>query len=341
MILFIPVLNYSQAIEKDAYDALNTEKQAGVNVNPDCFLLLDSIFREADTITIPVQFDSAAVLTVCRSISSILKDKFHFKYNLVQTFSVALMNRDLDCNYYSLIFYTFLCKKKNLPVYPIMVPGHMFVRWYLSKGSYINYETTTTDAPDDEYYRTSFKIQQQTEKSCLYLCPLSDSRMTAIHLAELAYDVADTNTNRSIALCREALKLDTMSFHVYNNISNSYYFKDMQDSSDYFFEKARSLDSLNYTIYSNRSEIYIIREKYDEARRYLAKAIKINPDDPMLYMYRCYSYLKSKDLENAMTDFDLANNRIEKKTLLSFLVNYPFLAYLDGEIISLYNEQGK
>ena len=345
-IIFISILlvlsfaSLSQNIEKDAYDVLKTEESAGIKVNPNSYLLLDSIFNMADSLVLmPSKDDSVFVSLALGEFSRILEEKFGFSYDLVQTFSIALANRVLDCNYYSLIFYTYFNKKKGQPVFPILVPGHMFIRWTFSDGNYLNYETTNTTSPNDEYYRGSFKINKQTEKSCLYLCPLVDSRMTAVHLAEIAYDIADTNIDKSISLCRKALALDTLSFIVYNNISNSYYYKDMQDSSDYFFEKARSLDSLNYTIYSKRGEMFMQKQKYEDALVWFSKAIAINPDDPMLFMLRCYAHIKAEDVENAMNDFELANKKIEKKTLLSFLVNYPLLSYLDNEIVLLYNEK--
>jgi len=331
----------SQSVEHDAYDALKTEMTIGIDVPTHSFKLLDSIFAEADKqISFPEKPDDSTVFNICKKFSEILEDKFGIEYQLVQTFSVGLENRKLDCNYYSLLFYTLLNKQKSYAVYPIAVPGHIFIRWYMSDSTYFNYETTTKEITLDSTIREVFKISQQAEKSCLYMYPLSDSKMTALHLAELAVDIAENNMNKAIALNRKAYELDSSSFHIYKNLSIDYFNNNMPDSSDYFFEKALKLDSMNYTVYEGRGEMFMSTKEYKEAVKWLTKAMSINPDDPTLYMYRCYSYLELKQQEPAMADFLSANSRIDKHSILSFLINYPFLAYLDEQIVLLMNDGG-
>ena len=341
--LFLLLMDFalmSQTIEHDVYDALKTEVAIGIDVPTHSFKLLDSIFAEAETqISFPVKPDDSTAFDICKQFSEILEDKFGFEYKLVQTLSVGLENKNLDCNYYSLLFYTLLNKKKSYAVYPIAVPGHIFIRWYKNDSTYFNYETTTKEITEDSTIRSVFKISEQAEKSCLYMCPVSDSKMTALHLAELAVDIADSNMNMAIALNRKAYDIDSLSFHIYKNLSIDYFNDNKPDSSDYFFDKALKLDSLNYTVYQGRGEMYMSTKEFPEAIKWFTKAISINPDDPTLYMYRCYSYLEAKEREPAMADFQLANNKIDKHTILAFFINYPFLAYLDEQLIILFNNE--
>ncbi|OQA02283.1 MAG: Tetratricopeptide repeat protein [Bacteroidetes bacterium ADurb.Bin408] len=330
---------FAQKIERGAYPTLDTEKKLGLPVSKHMTQLLDSIFEAAESyITFAPRPDKETAYNICKQFSDILKDNFGFKYKNVQIFSHALEKRILDCNYYSLLFYTLLNKKKHYEVYPIFVPGHMFIRWYFSDGSYINYETTTQLLADDSLLRSEFIITPDAEKRGLYMSPLSDSQMTALHYAELAYDIADTNRPMAISISLQALQMDSLSIHVYRNLSTIYYLEKQVDLSDYYFSKALQLDSLNYTIYSSQGEMYLYAGDYGQAGRYFTKAIEINPDVPSLYMYRCYNNIKRKALEEAMSDFERANALIDKKTFMSFFVNYFFLHFLDEEILKLIQE---
>jgi hypothetical protein len=326
---------HAQTTENPAYKALQTEREIGIDVTDECFLLLDSIFAKAEKITVPEHPDTTSVITICQEFSRLLETSFGFSYKPVQTLSIALKKKVLDCNYYSLLFYSFFSKIKNQALFPVIVPGHMFVRWYINDSLYVNYETTAMDARSDEEYMQTFKITEQTKKNCLYLCPMTDEQLTAVHWAEVAYDVSDTNLNLAVELNKQALLLDTNSLWIYSNLSADYYHMGMLDSSAFFFAKALHLDSMNYTLYLERGKMYLTDELYPDALFWLSKSIQINPDDPMGFMYRCYCYIKQKNAEKAMDDFDRANRRVEKKTLLSFLVNYPLLAYLDLELIKL------
>jgi len=330
---------FAQEIETGAYTTLSTEKSLGLQVPDKLTKVLDSVFDAAESsITFVPQADKESAYNMCKQFSDILSNDFGFKYNNVQVLSLALEKKILDCNYYSLLFYTLFNKMKHYAVYPIYVPGHMFIRWYFGDSTYINYETTTQMPATDSLLRSEFCITPQAEQSGLYMSPLNDSQMTALHYAELAYDIADTNRRMAIDLSLQALKLDPRSIHVYRNLSTIYFLENKNDSSDYYFERAQQLDSLNYTIYSARGEMYLYTQDYQSAEKNFSKAITVNKDVPSLYMYRCYTYIKRKDLERAMNDFETANAYIDKKTFMSFFVNYFFLSYLDEEILKLIQE---
>jgi len=329
---------FSQKTTYDVYDALDKEKEMGFNVKEEHKLLLDSIFVKAsEEIIFPENVSDSTALDVCIKLSHILKNDFGFSYTLVQAISLVLEDRVLDCNYYTLIFYTFLNKYKGYKVYPVVVPGHMFIRWYFDDTSYINYETTTFELLSDSAYKEEFKISEQATTSCLYMCPLSDTQFMALHWAELAYDLFFDNTPKAIELNKEALKLFPESYHILNNLSICYLVNEDYEMSEKYFEKAFMLDSLNYTIYQNRGNIYMWLEKYNDALLWFNKAVKLNPDDPSLYMDRCNVYIQLKDVDMALNDFVSANVKIEKKSLLSFLVNYEYLSYLDSKILKLIN----
>lgn len=330
---------WAQVKERDAYDALKGEEMIGVKVSPHCYVLLDSIFREAtERIDFSDVKSDSGVLAVCQAFSKMLREEFGFRYRPVGTLARGLEKRGLDCNYNSLLFYTLLNKIKGYKVFPIVVPGHMFIRWYLSDTLWINYETTTEEAAPDEEYRDGFRISPQAEAGCLYLCPLTDQQMTAVHLAEVANDMMDTNIRLAISLNLNALHWDTSSFHLYRNLSLSYYLSEKEDSSDYYFAIAMALDSLNYTVYQGRGEMYLEGNEPAKSLEWFDRAININPGDPTLPMLKCYARVMLKDAEGAIKEFEKANQLIDKENFLTFLVNYSFLAWLDQQIVMLVRE---
>jgi tetratricopeptide (TPR) repeat protein len=337
LLVYLPASIYAQVPERDVYDALRVEKQLGIRVLPSHELLLDSIFRVAgEEIIINRDFqDSDQVLTALRAFSDILTTRFGFRYALVESVFEAMEKRQLDCNYNSLLFYTWANRINGCRLFPIVVPGHMFVRWYMNDSTWLNYETTSGQFISDETYRNNFVVMPQPEARGLYLQPVSDEQLTAVHLAEVALDVSDTSLNFSIDLNRRALIFDSTSFHVLRNLSYMYYQKGLKDSSDLFFRKALALDSMNYSVYKSQGEMLLWSEEYREAIRWFDKAASINPADPDIFIYKTRACIRMKEVEMAMEAFQQATHCIEQKGIFAFLANYSLLSGLDNEILQL------
>lgn len=340
VLVWIAMPVWGQGIERDVYDALKAEKQWGLKVSRKAELLLDSIFNSAgEQIKFGDRIDSQeGVLEVLQSFSDILRNQYGFRFSPVGTLTEALNNRFLDCNYNSLMFHTFFNRIKGYRLHPVLVPGHMFVRWYLNDTTWLNYETTSRGFLADDYYRSNFTILPQPEEKGLYLKPLTDRQLTALHLAEVAHDVADTARTLAIQLNRMALQFDSTSFHVLRNLSRDFYFNRQNDSSDYYFSKAQVLDSMNYTVPLGRAEMYLENKEYDASLPWIANAAQISPGNPDIYMLKCYAFLRMKSLESAMDAFEEANRCIDKQNIFTLLANYRFLSWLDQELLLLMGE---
>jgi len=333
-------LIHSQNFNGGIKASVELEKSYGVEFSDANMVLLDSIFMMASQkIDFVKNPEEQEAIEICKQFSDILKNDFHFKFENVQLLKNVLDKRIIDCNFYSLFFYTLLHKSQLYEVYTIHAPGHMFIRWYLTDSTYFNYETTTAEVVSDSALREEFSITPLAEANHLYMYPLSDTQMTALHLAELAYEIVDTNINLSIDISKKALELDPKSFHVYRNLSLAYLLNKQQDSSDYYFNKARELDSLNYTVYFYQGKIMLYFEEYDKAIDWFNKSLAINPEVTSLYMYRCYTYIKKGFVEEALSDFEQSNKRIDKGTLHSLFIDYPLLYFLDESIMYLIFEK--
>lgn len=340
VLVFFSLVMSGQEVERDVYDALKAEKQWGLKVSRSSELLLDSIFSSAAE---SIDFGDSVctkeeVLEVLQSFSILVEQHYGFIYSPVGTLAEAMDKRILDCNYNSLLFHTFFNRIRGYRLYPVLVPGHMFVRWYLNDTTWLNYETTSREFLSDDYYRKNFTVLPQPEEMGLYLKPLNDKQLTALHLAEVAHDVADTARALAIRLNRKALELDSTSFHVLRNLSRDFYFNGQKDSSGFYFSRALALDSMNYTVHIGRAEMFIENNEYEASLPWIGTAAQISPGNPNTYMLKCYAFLKMKSLEPAMAAFEEANRCIDKETIFTLLANYRFLAWLDQELILLMGE---
>jgi len=324
----------------DAKIALDIEKKEGIKVTDNNYFLLDSIIRSLDRqVQIPANYTKEEALNACLKISSVLEKEFNIKFVRTELLSGGLEKNEFDCNYYSIVFYTILNKKKNLPVFPVLVPGHMFIRWHLRNGSYFNYETTQNRETTDAEYDSIFNISSQAKANKVYMADINDKQFIAINYVEIANSFPDTLYVRKLELCEKSLLQDSNCVIAYLFKGKVLAFKMKFNSAIACFDKVLANDSLNYQTFNFVGLLYSIQGEGVKAIENYSKAIVCNPNDPVLYINRSEEYLKSEQLENAMNDFDSATDHLKKCSFFQFAENYIRIAVLEKAIMIEYLKQ--
>ncbi len=209
---------------------------------------------------------------------------------------IALLGESLAsgqwrCDKFSFIFYA-IGKKKNWPLDVVMAPNHVFLRWHLKNGEYINWETTNGKVYDDDFYISEFNISQEAIANRIYLRPLSDKELLAIeynNIGKAWFNKQDYA--KALSYCNKAIELWPYFSDAYNNKAiTEIYMEDID----------RALENLNKTIaldpncspaHYNRGRILLDKGKYKEALAAFHETKRLNPKN--LIVLGIITYIES------------------------------------------------
>ena len=326
----------------DAKSALDIECKEGIKVSSVHYQILDSIMSSFEN-EIPISSINGKyeALNVCIKIDSILQNVYHFKFIFTELLSEGLEKKQLDCNYYTLLYYTFLNKKKNLPVYPVIVPGHMFIRWRINEKDFFDFETTQGRETTDAEYDSIFNISDHAKENHVYLNDMNDDQFRAINYIEIANSIPEKTNSEKLALCEKALSADSncvlaflMKARIYENTNN-----DQKAFENY--QRILVYDSLNYRTYNDMAILFSNRKDIDNAIKYYSKAITCCPNNPELYLNRAEEYFNKGSLEETMKDFENASENIKRFNFFQFANNYSRILELENKIMVEYLKKNK
>ncbi len=347
---FIPVLTYifvcscllTSFVSAQAFSCkklLEKEKEVGYPVTDTHFQLLESIFQQINK---QIVFDAAPseakALAICIAINDVLENDFGISYGVTNILSRGLDNHKLDCNFYSILFYDILNKQHGYNVFPVVTPGHMFIRWYLKNGSSFNYETTDKTSGSNQEYIDLFNISEQAITNKIYMSDISDKQIWATNLVEMASIMPPDNLKQKEKLSKDALTLDKKCVIAHFLKADIYIDQTKYDSAITYYNNLYRLDSLNYQIAIRIGNLYALLDKHLQAVNYYSKAIAINSANPELYIYRSKEFLRVDNVDKAMEDFEIAGNLLSKDNLFALLFNYILLTVLEQEIMQKYLE---
>lgn len=91
----------------------------------------------------------------------------------------------VDCDIAAYL-YIAIAQALNYPVYLIDIPNHIFVRWELGAGQFINYETMDGLVTDDQYYQSNWQIPDAFLNRGGILRSMNTAEATAYHDASIA-----------------------------------------------------------------------------------------------------------------------------------------------------------
>ncbi len=333
----LPLFCFSQELKNyDAFVALDMEKQQGFPVTDWEYKRLNSIYSYMDSvISFSNDINKEKALNICIAMSDALESRFGITFENTALLSEGLKKNKLDCNYYSIVFYTYLKKHSQNPAL-IITPGHMFLRWYYNENSYLNYETTAKIAITDEQYINEFRISATAIKNNLYLKPLTIPQLVACGYMEMSTTYTEKQIQKQRALLNKTLKLFPNLVMAMGNLAYCAVLEKKTDEAITILNKAIALDTLNYVTYQQAGRIFQKASRYKEALKYYTKGIARNPKDPQSYIYRSNCYLDMKNVESAMTDFDKGSALLKTSDIFKFLFDYLSLTELENRIMEEY-----
>ena len=93
--------------------------------------------------------------------------EFGITYRFTTHTAWGLLDRKIDCDKYSLIYFA-IGQVLKLPISNVHAPGHVFVRWEFGSKlgqKYLNWEATSGGVKTDQHYRDSLHVTADQEKS--------------------------------------------------------------------------------------------------------------------------------------------------------------------------------
>lgn len=201
-----PALAYQPKYHTIAHTILERETLAAT-VPDEMFKLVDTLIDEAKQLGISGQLtDDAQIAVACGKIDNLLINH-GFVYpptGLTQLLSDGLTPKHVDAQelqsilnqfhnfrrrdfinhhpdgpfYYvdcdtASFLYLGIADELKLPLFLVEVPGHNFVRWYVSDSHYVDWETMDGSALDDNFYRQGFQIPAAQEQNGVFLSKMT------------------------------------------------------------------------------------------------------------------------------------------------------------------------
>lgn len=230
-----------------------------------------------------------------------------------------------DCFGLSFLYLS-LTEKLGLPIYGVVVPTHMFVR-YDDGNVKINIETLQSGAcVKDAEYITNKNIPKNSLDKTLYLKNLTKKQCLGIVTNKRGsfyfYVLRDYNkANQDFTSAVTFLELDP-EYHF--NLSTTLMAQEKYEEALDSLKKAIELNSNLWQAWGNLCKCYQEIGRYDEAIVCCSKAIDLSSHESKLYANRAFCYLKKNQYDNAVADY---NKSLELSPELDIGFNNLAIAY--------------
>jgi tetratricopeptide (TPR) repeat protein len=226
------------------------------------------------------------------------------------------------------LIYASIGEVMGFPIRVALLPGHAFVRWWLTESAYVNWETTTGAVSTNSEYIAWKHVSTAAVKNGVYLAPLSRKSTLAtvfFHVGlvwsgawrglENEYRDKDEITcqKKAIDTLNEAIALNRTYLDAYLQRASCWsrlkeYDKAIADAS-----VAIQLDPEQPNGYFSRGVAYFIKgdekKSADDIRKAIAdldKLVELQPQAPVGYYFRGLARLRTKELDKAMDDLNKA-----------------------------------
>jgi regulator of sirC expression with transglutaminase-like and TPR domain len=203
----------------------------------------------------------------------------------------VLKRRKGICISLSLI-YLIIAEKLNLPVYGVLIPGHMFVRYEQPGMSGINVETTYSGNEFYDYFSYS-GIDILDKDKIIYGKLLNKRQVIAAYLNNigLIYTFSN-NLEKAKIIYKNVMNVMPDLPEVYNNLGYVYKIEKDYERAEKMFQKAIEIHPYNLLAITNLGFLYYEQKRLNKAEIYLKKSLKINPDDS--YVVKLLNEIKDK-----------------------------------------------
>lgn len=203
-----------------------------------------------------------------------------FRYESVRLLGSGLRKRELNCDGLS-AFYLALGEVMDLPIRMVRAPAHTFVRWHLSDGAYINWETTAGDVRSDGYYVLQHKIAPET------IGPTAlrslDARANRIAILANAYVndgvqwLSENEVDEAIGSFKEAASMDLHYETPRYNLGLSYYSKGMMEESILWCRQVIELNPDHVKAHAVLAQAYGKQGRAARSRLHRLRVFELDP----------------------------------------------------------------
>jgi tetratricopeptide (TPR) repeat protein len=239
-LFFIPKNAQSQTI---AHDILRLEFAAGADESDLKTLdqwLTDAIADEKLTFSNGKENRHKA-LRKLQAVHHFLFERKVVNYRDTLLFHHFLRTWIGDCDMF-VLFYLALGEKLSWPVYPVLLPNHLYLRW-LGKNFVISWDANIGAEQDEQFYFINSLIPPKAIADRVFLTPLSRQEIMALARHNLALTFAENNNfNEAIKILSEAIEAFPKYAMLYDCRGWCLEKNGREDEAERDYEKAIELD---------------------------------------------------------------------------------------------------
>ena len=235
-----------------------------------------------ERIPVKKEYSRDDVLEILSTIDGILQE-LKIPYQFTIYLHDGLEQRIGDCDIFSYL-YLAVGDALDLPIYAVLIPEHMFVRWELDNGSHINWETTQGKELPDFYYEDGFYVSRRAVDHGLFMRDLNDEELQALH-----HEVIN-ELDKAIIEYSKRIRDNPKDINAYfrRGITERANRSDKQSIND--FTKVIELDPELSEGYYERGLTYSMAEIYHSAIKDFSKALEFFPNNPVILQDRAVAY---------------------------------------------------
>ena len=254
---------------------------------------LDELIIEArNRIKIKNHYTKKDAISFLENIDEIIKEKgFTYKVNTLLT--EGLQTKKIDCDNYSMIYLS-IAEALGLPeksLVAVKAPSHVFVRFNLDDGKYINWETTTGFEASDDFYIEKGNISESAINKGIFLKSLTKKETLGITYFNKGNAFKDqSNLEKGI----KALKKLEEAIKCYDKAIEL-------NPNDHFAKTNRNI-SINFLKkgYLDEGKSLFDQGKFEEAIKCYDKAIELDPKEDLAYLFKGYAFQEQSKLEKGI-----------------------------------------
>ncbi len=182
---------------------------------------------------------------------------------LRQSLVSTLDTRQGNCLGMSLVYLN-IGERVGFPLYGVMVPGHVFVR-YESNGTMINIETTSqgATAKDNEFYLKNYG--QPSDNSC-YLKNMTKREVLGVFLAMLALDYRKARLfEKAEYYLKKSIEMNARFSEGFVNLGRLYFEEGRYDEAIGVYRDALMVDPDDFNAHFNLANTLSQKKRYNEA----------------------------------------------------------------------------
>lgn len=313
-----------EKIEKFYYakELLDLEKQAGFDVRPSHYQILDSLVNESGGYIHFGGVDEGSkktqVLNNLESIDLTLKkNNFIYDDNTDILFYEALKTKNLN-SFHFLVLYLEVASKKNFTIVPIKAGEHFFTGYALDSLNFIKWETTFGVEQSENLYKKLAKNNKKVKN-------LTKDEFLSREYRTIGFFLnKDKQFKKSIEYFNKAIEINPIDPLTYKYLGDLYNALGDNNNSLGNYDLAISLDPQFTQAYFSRGNVFCKKNKLEKALNDYNKAIELNQENPEFYKVRgdLYSliYRKTENIQGekrtskqAQEDYNRALELILKK----------------------------